>query len=59
VKETNTREQKACYLFLFIIITSEKTGTHVPSFCSFYCANVWKLWTIFFMNFWFWLKVKI
>ena len=29
------------------IVTSKKTGTSCPSFRSFYCANVWKLWTVF------------
>jgi len=32
-----------------LLVTSEKTGTPRPSFRSFYCANVWKLWTVFFL----------
>jgi len=42
-----------CNLHCFsIILTSEKTGRRTltcPFFCFFYCTNVWKLWTVFFL----------
>jgi len=31
-----------------LLVTSGKTGTKCPSFHSFYCSNVWKLWIVIF-----------
>jgi len=46
--------------WVFYLILAKRQALTCPSFRSFYCANVWKLWTVFFfMKFWFSLKLKI